>query len=206
MGKRVRRKWDLPAGRTQALLVLCAAFFLGGLAGALFAGMSDGAGAEELRGYLCDYLVLAGNGAAVQNFGALIWEQFSVLLLSLLLGAAAFGVAGLPVLMAVRGFFFSFSVACFCRVFGGVGLILAFVLFGLPALLWGPALFLSAVQGLSNAWRLFQAWSGGTQVPAGPRNGFWFCTGLCAALAFLCAVLELMVVPVLLRAAAGVVL
>ena len=25
MGKRVRRKWDLPAGRTQALLVLCAA-------------------------------------------------------------------------------------------------------------------------------------------------------------------------------------
>ena len=87
MGKRVRRKWDLPAGRTQALLVLCAAFFLGGLAGALFAGMSDGAGAEELRGYLCDYLVLAGDGAAVQNFGALIWEQFSVLLLSLLLGA-----------------------------------------------------------------------------------------------------------------------
>ena len=206
MGKRVRTLWDVPAGRTQALRVLCAAFFLGGLAGALFAGMSDGAGAEELRGYLCDYLVLAGNGAAVQNFGALIWEQFSVLLLSLLLGAAAFGVAGLPVLMAVRGFFFSFSVACFCRVFGGVGLIPAFVLFGLPALLWGPALFLSAVQGLSNAWRLFQAWSGGTQVPAGPRNGFWFCTGLCAALAFLCAVLELMVVPVLLRAAAGVVL
>ena len=170
MGKRVRRKWDLPAGRTQALLVLCAAFFLGGLAGALFAGMSDGAGAEELRGYLCDYLVLAGNGAAVQNFGALIWEQFSVLLLSLLLGAAAFGVAGLPVLMAVRGFFFSFSVACFCRVFGGVGLIPAFVLFGLPALLWRS-------RGFQMLGVCFRPGAAERRFRPGPETDFGFARG-----------------------------
>ena len=82
-------------------------------------------------------------------------------LAALLMGFTALGVIGLPVLFAVRGFLFSFSVACFCRLFGGAGLIPALFLFGLPALLWAPALFVLGAQGMLGAYGLLRRVTGG---------------------------------------------
>ena len=136
----------------------------------------------------------------------MLWGQAKYVLAALVLGLTALGALGLPVLFGVRGFFLSFPAACFCRVFGGRGLLPAFVLFGLPALLWAPALFLAGVQGLLSAQQLLRRVLGDGRGGL-PISAAWWCrAGLCAGLALAAGLLEYWVVPVLLRAAARVIL
>lgn len=206
MGMRIRKKWDLPSEQNGALAVLAVAFLLGGAAGCLLAALSGGAGAEELGSYLTDYLSLAQKGELPRRLWPLLWEQVRYLIAALVLGLTVLGLAGLPVLFGIRGFFFSFSVACFCRVFGVRGLFPAFVLSALPALLWALALFLAGVYGFLSAQQLLHR-SAGEGRSFVTINGVWWCrAGLCTGLALAAGLLEYWVVPVLLRAAAHVIL
>lgn len=207
MGKRVGRKWDLPWEQGSALGILSVCFLLGGVAGCLFAALSDGQGALELGTYLEDYLLLAGEGGLSSGLWPVIWGRLRYLLVALILGATAFGVLGLPILIGVQGFFLSFSVGCFCRVFGGAGLLPAFALFGLPALIWAPVLFLAGVPGLQRSRMLLNRVLHGGGKPAAVYSGeLWCRAGLCVGLSLGCALLEYWVVPVLLEACARVVL
>ena len=207
MGKRVGRKWDLPWDQGSALGILSACFLLGGVAGCFFAALSDGEGALELGSYLEDYLLLAGEGGLSSGFWPVIWSRLKYPLVALILGATAFGVVGLPILVGIQGFFLSFSVGCFCRVFGGAGLLPAFALFGLPALLWAPALFLVGVPGLQRSRSLLnRVLNGGGKSAVGCSRELWSRAGLCVGLSLDCALLEYWVVPVLLEACARVVL
>lgn len=207
MGKRVRKKWTILWGHGASVVVLGAAFLLGGIVGGLFAGLAQGEGALELGSYLSDYLTLAAEGTVIRSFWPLLWEQMRYLLAAVILGVTAIGVVGLPVLFGVRGFFFTFSVGCFFRVFGGAGLLPALVLFGLPALLWAPGFFVAGTQGLSNAQALLRRGfgEGRSELPV-CQMPYWVRTGLCCVLFVVCSALEYMVVPVLLKAAAHVVL
>lgn len=200
MGKRTANEldWLWPAG--GALPVLGLALLLGGAAGAALAALAGGEGAGELSGYLADYLRLAGQEGQAAGFWPLLWDHLRWLLAALVLGMTALGAAALPALFAVRGFFFAFSVGCFCRVFGGAGLLPAFALFGLSALLWMPALFLAGVPGLARARRLL---AGGGQGGTGVS---WARLALCGALTLAAALTERWVAPALLRAAARAVL
>ena len=193
-------KWDWPWAAGGALPALGLSFLLGGLAGALMAALAGGEGARELSAYLSDYLILAGQEGAAARFWPLLWGRLRDLLIALILGMTALGAVGLPVLFAARGFLFAFSVGCFCRVFGGAGLFPAFALFGLSALLWMPALFLAGVPGMTRSRRLM---AGGGQ--SGPGVS-WALLALCGGLALAAALTERWVAPVLLRAAARVVL
>ena len=193
-------KWDWPWAAGGALPALGLSFLLGGLAGALMAALAGGEGARELSAYLSDYLILAGQEGAAARFCPLLWGRLRDLLIALILGMTALGAVGLPVLFAARGFLFAFSVGCFCRVFGGAGLFPAFALFGLSALLWTPALFLAGVPGMTRARRLM---AGGGQSGLGVS---WALLALCGGLALAAALTERWVAPVLLRAAARVVL
>lgn len=206
MGKSVRKKWDLPSEHGSALAVLALSFLLGGIGGCVLAALASGQGGEELCAYLSDYLALAGEGELPRGLWPVLWGQLKVLLLTLILGITALGVVGLPVVFGVRGFFFTFSSACFCRVFGGRGLFAAFALLGLPALLWIPALFLAGVRGFSSACALLRQSLG--EGRGGPvwRGPCWYQAGLCVGLALGAGALEYWVAPVLLRAAARVVL
>ena len=198
MGKRVENKWDWPGRERSALLVMGLAFLLGGLAGCLLAALSGGEGAGQLRDYLADYLRLAGQDGVEARFWSLLWGHLQNLLIVLVLSMSTLGVVGLPVLFMVHGFFFAFSTGCCCRVFGGAGLFPAFALFGLSALLWVPALFLTATQGLARSRGMLLG-----QAAAGfscPRLALGGGLMLAAALA------ERWVAPVLLRAAVQVVL
>lgn len=206
MGKRIGKKWDLPSEQNGALAVLGIAFLLGGGAGCLFAALSSGAGAQELGEYLIDYLSLAGEAGLSRNLWALIWGHLKYLLAALLLSLTALGVVGLPILFGARGFFLSFSVACFCRVFGGRGLFPASILFGLSALLWAAALFLIGVTGLLSSWKLLRRSLGESREGISLDGAYWCRTGLCVGLGIAAGLLEHWVVPVLLRAAARVVL
>lgn len=206
MGKREREKGDLLSGQGAVLAVLGALFLTGGVAGCLFAGLTGGEGAGELSEYLADYLSLAQSGSVARDFWPAVWEQLRWLALAVLLGLTAIGVVGLPLLFCVRGFLFTFSVGCFCRVFGGAGLLPALALFGLPALLWAPALFLAGFQGMSSAQGLMRRGLGEGRCPLPFSPAYWLRVGLCAALILACAGLEYVVVPVLLRVAARAVL
>ena len=193
-------KWDWPWAAGGALPALGLSFLLGGLAGALMAALAGGEGARQLSAYLSDYLILAGQEGAAARFWPLLGGRLRDLLIALILGMTALGAVGLPVLFAARGFLFAFSVGCFCRVFGGAGLFPAFALFGLSALLWTPALFLAGVPGMTRARRL---------MPGGGQSGpgvSWALLALCGGLALAAALTERWVAPVLLRAAARVVL
>lgn len=206
MGKREPEKWDWPNGYGAVLALLCVLFLAGGLAGSLFAGLADGAGAQELSDYLADYLSLADDGTVGRAFWPVLWEQLRYLAAVLLLGLTAIGVVGIPLLFCVRGFFLSFSVGCFCRVFGSAGLIPGLVLFGLPALLWGPSLFLAGFQGLSGAQYLLRRGLGERCRPIPFSTAYWLRAAVCAGLVLVCAGVEYILVPVLLRAAARLVL
>lgn len=206
MGMRIRKKLDLPSEQRTTLALLSIAFLIGGTAGCLLAVLSGKASADELSRYLADYLALAQGGELPRGLWLLVWDQVKYLLAALILGVTALGIVGLPILFGVRGFFLSFPAACFCRVFGGRGLFPAFVLFGLPALLWAPALFLVGVPGFLSAQELMRR-SLGEGRGGVPLNGAYWCrAGLCVCLVLVAGLLEYWVVPVLLRAAARVVL
>ena len=206
MGMRIRKKWDLPSEQFSALAVLAAAFLIGGLAGCFLAALSGGAGAEELGGYLAGYLALAQEDGLPRSLWPVLWGQARYLLAAVVLGLTGLGLAGVPILFGVRGFFFSFPVACFCRVFGGRGLFPAFILFGLPALLWAPALFMAGVPGFLSAQQLLRRSLGEGRGELPVNGAYWCRAGLCVGLALAAGTLEYWVVPVLLRAAAHVVL
>ncbi len=200
MGKRIGKKWDLQGN--GALWALCLCFLLGGAAGCLFAGAAGGESARVLSGYLTGYLTLAREGTVPRSLLALLWARLRELLAVAALGVTVVGVAGLPALFAARGFLFAFSVGCFCRVFGGPGLFPAFCLFGLPALLWAPALFLVGSQGLS--WGVSALGRGEARGLAG--GVFWIRAAVGLILAVLCVMLEYLTVPTLLKAASHVAL
>lgn len=186
--------------------MLSGCFFLGGGAGCLFAALADGQGALELSAYLEDYLLLAEAGGVSCGLLGVLWARMRVLLAALVLGATPFGTVGLPILLGVEGFFLSFSVGCFCRVFGGAGLLPAFALFGLPALMWAPALFACGVQGMTLARGMLDRVLGSGRGGVWPEGGLLPRAGLCAGLTLGCGLMEYWVVPVLLEACARVVL
>lgn len=102
----------------------------------------------------------------------------------------------------MRGFFFTFLAACFCRVFGAGGVLSGFILFALPALLWAPALFLAGTQSLRSSRQLLGRALGEERTgPVFGRPAYWCTAGLCAGLTLAGGLLEYWVVPVLLRAA-----
>lgn len=206
MGMRIRKKWDLPPDLSFALVILSISFLIGGIAGCVLAALSDGAGAEELSRYLVDYLSLTQGGQLSRGLWPVLWGQVKYLLASLLLGLAALGLAGFPVLFGVRGFFLSFPVACFCRVFGKRGLLPASFLFGLPALLWAPALFLMGTSGFLSAQQLLRRALGEGRGGLTFNGAYWCRVGLCAGLSIAAGLLEYWVVPVLLRETAHVIL
>lgn len=194
------RELDWPKG--VALAVLSLSFLLGGCAGCVLAGLAGGEGGRELSAYLTDYLA-AVDTVPAPGLWTVLWEHGKILLAALLLGLTALGVLGLPLLFGVRGFFFTFSVACFCRVFGTGGALPSFVLFALPALLWAPALFLAGTQSLRSSRQLLGRALGEERTsPVFGKPSYWCTAGLCAGLTLAGCLLECWVVPVLLRAAA----
>ena len=202
----MRKKWDLQSEQSRALAVLAVAFLFGGVAGCVLAALSGESGAEELGRYLVDYLTLYQDGQLSRSLWPVLWGQVKYLLAALLLGLTALGLVGFPILFSVRGFFVSFPVACFCRIFGARGLFPAFILFGLPALLWAPALFLMGVSGFFSSQQLLRRVLGESRGVLPLSGTYWCRAGLCAGLALAAGFLEYWVVPVLLRETAQVIL
>lgn len=122
--------------------MLFACFCGAGVAGCLAVSGIGADGASSLGSYLSCYLslVTAGEAAAPSVWSA-GWELCRWPLLAFLLGFTALGAAALPAVFCVRGFLLGYAAAAFVRVFGNLGLLLAFVVFGMTALASVPVLF-----------------------------------------------------------------
>ncbi len=188
------------------LAALSACFLLGGALGAVFGGLMSETSAQELADYLSSYFTLAREGGVTVEFWSVAWEQFRLLITVVLLGLTALGAAGIPLLFGVRGFLLAFSVAGLCRVFGAAGLVPALFLFGLPAFFWAPILFLTGGQCLDGAWVLLRRLLLESREPLPFTSAYWGRLGLWAAAMMVCVMLEYLAAPVLLSAAAKLVL
>ena len=206
----MKRRGDTERGpalyRLGPLTVLGCAFALGGVLGGALAGLIAGEAAQNLKDFLVDYLTAAQNGEIAAEFWPMAWEQGRFFLGACLLGVTALGTAGIPALFCVRGFLFSFSVAAFCRIFGPAGLAPALCLFGLPAFLWAPALFLAGTQCLEGSYALLRRALGDSRVPLPHSSDYWGRLALYGLGLALCVALECAAAPLLLEAAARFVL
>lgn len=208
MGKRVVKIWDLPSsGSAAALLILSIAFLLGGLAGCLLADQVGGDGGDLLSDYLEGYLsAVSSSGAAKPEVLSLLWEIVRWPLLVIALSLTPLGLLGIPVLFLVRGFLLSFAIASFFRVMGGLGLALAFVVFGLTGLICVPVLFILGIQGFLSASAMLGRLMGESKrLPLWDRMALLRCC-VCAAALCVCGFIEYCVVPVLLGSLAGALL
>ena len=205
MGKGTADMWDVPeSGVLFALAVISACFLAGGLAGCALAGYVGGEGRESLSVYLSSFLQAAGAGEAQPPLlGTLVWSSLRWPLLALLLSFTALGLLGLPVLFAVRGFLLGFSIACFVRLFGQAGCLLAALMFGVPGAVAVPALFVLGVQGFLAARTLAGRFWGDGKRPAPYGKRYFLRCGMCAAALCVCILLEYLAVPALVESVAG---
>ena len=148
--RRAAEAWRISGdGLIPVLAVTAACFLLGGLVGCLLASHIGGGGQESLAAYVEGFLRAAQAGEiTAPALASLVWDTVRWPLLALLLGFTALGLLGLPLLFAVRGFLLAFSIASFVRLFGGVGCLLALLVFGVSGALSVPVLFVLGVQGL----------------------------------------------------------
>ena len=182
------------------LAIIGTAFLLGGLLGCAAALHLNSGGSEALSQYIRGYLETVQSGLApAPDVITVAWKASRFLLLAVLLGFTALGVAGMPLLFLVRGFLLSFSVTCFVSMFGGRGGLLAFLLLGVSGVATIPPLFLLGVQGMSASRRLLRRCLGGQRDGPIYSKRYFFRWGGCAAAVVMCVLFDLFAVPGLLR-------
>lgn len=205
MRRAVAGFWWSPTGEGTPALVVTATFFaLGGLSGCFFALWSAGDGVETMSSYLSEFLSAALEGTLREPAVIeLVWRALRWPLAAFFLGFTALGVFGIPVLTGLRSFYLAFSIAAFAQAYGGEGLMMAFLLLGVPALVYVPAFFLLATQSFSAACTLAGRTTGQGRRELPYHRDYFFRCGVCAAAVCLGILLERYLVPTLVVGWAG---
>lgn len=204
MRRAVAAAWNVPeSGVLPALCIVVASFSIGALAGGILSVFASGEGAESLRTYLEGFLTTLQAGGVETPMAIQVWDTLRWPLLALLLGFTCIGLLGLPLLFAVRGFLLAFSIFAFVRLFGSAGCLMAFLIFGISGALSLPVLFVLGVQSLGAARVLAGRFLGETkrQLPYG--KAYFLRCGGCAGALCVCILLERLIVPGLVSAAAA---
>lgn len=184
-----------------SVLLVAGCFLTGGVFGCLFAAFASGESVEELGRYLADYLALIEADRVTWSAVSVIWNHGRWLLGCIIFGLSGLGVIVLPVLFGMRGFLLAFGVSCFVRIFGGTGLIPATILFGIPAVLWLPALFLTGSHCLKGSARALRRSAGDRNILPGNSRSYRICVAVSIFLFVLCVILECSLLPALLPSA-----
>lgn len=194
--------WDPSALR---LIFLALAFLGGAAAGHLYAGSCGEDTWEALSRYLGDYCRLYDDGGMEASLLSCAVMYFGYAALLFLLGFSAAGVALIPALSGVFGFFTMYTVSCFVRCYGRAGVALALgalivrLIFTLPCFLilaeaaWPLSMELFA---LSFGW-------GKRSSPVLYGSRYFLLFVLCAVILALGVFCERLVTPLLFRLALG---
>lgn len=180
---------DVPFG----MMLLGACFFTGGLLGFLFASLLTQDG--NLPDYFISFFSAVEAGEWSPDFWNSLWCNFKTPLLVFLLGFSFLGTSCLPMLFISEGFLFTFSISSLCRWLGYSGLVPAFFLFCLSALLWIPILFVLGLQSYYTSLSLGKKGKKEETFPA----GYVIRTALCFFFLFFCVLFELILLPTILE-------
>ncbi len=180
-------------------LLLALFLLLGVLSGYAVSGRYAACG-DELRVYFDECVARsAAPDLNVETVVRTLVCYFRASLAAFLLGFSSVGVLCLPLLFAAQGFVLSFSLFSFAEAIGRGGFFLLGALFATRMLFVLPCTFLLGVAAMERSWALLSL-VGGKRVQIAPA-GFYRFTVCCVCLLLGC-VLELWLVPLVLRAAA----
>ena len=149
-GNRIRQRelWSAAAPAVNA-----AAFAAGALGGFFLCWWLVGSGHLAAERMLVGYAPAVDARAGAVSFWAALWDIGRWPLLVWILGSTALGRWMVPLAFGVRGFLLSFAVAGLSVADQG-GVLLAFCLFGLSALVSLPVLFLLGSQSWEMAGQI----------------------------------------------------
>lgn len=191
------------AEHLSALLCLTVSFSAGAVCGCLFAGLLGANAQTHLFGYLDGYFELLRSSEPVRSsLLTAAWELLRWPLLVFVLGFTALGVVGLPVAFFARGFLLSYAVSVLVRIYGGVGLVTALSVFGISGFWVLPAMFTLGVDAFRHAGALTGK-SSGRAAPPGRVRLLRAC--VCCAALLVGVFLQVRLMPVLLKAATGLI-
>jgi len=196
VGKRLCKTREVSSVRFWLAVFLGIFFCAGGAVGAVFAFLCSSQSTQEIERYLVEYLAVTKLETLNHNGFLLAWGYILACFAVFLLGRLSFGVIGIPIVFAYRGFLGAFACCCFVRVFGSAGIVLAAVLFLLPAILWFPAFSLLGIQGMRRSR---------TSDTSVALDG-WIEIALTVALLFLCGIAEYALIPRLLKSLSWIIL
>ena len=153
MRKNVLKILDLPSSSINAaLIIMSIVFFAGGVAGCIFSHRANAEGQTALSGYLDGFLRAILSGELIKPaFISLWWKAIRWPLFAFFLGLTPVGLVGIPILVLMRSFLLSFSVASFFEILGAKGLLFAFSALGITGLAYIPILFLCGIRGFLNS-------------------------------------------------------
>ena len=195
MKKVFLKVWDVQVGSSilPSLIFICVFFIIGAIAGSMTAA---GTGNEtELSSAAADYMQRAS-----VSFGSVYLKLIEYPIALVMCGICVFGAVLIPIVIAVRGFFLSFAMTTFIRIYGGAGLLYSASLFGIQTLFVLPCVFLLAAQGLVSSSHLFSLASGRGKKISGPVFGgaYFLRVLICFAVILLCSAAETYLTPYLI--------
>lgn len=196
-----RSRGRIRTGRSPDSLVrlgILSGVFLVGAFGGLFFALLGGSHQALAESLLIYFQGLAQSGSGDISVLPAVWDVFRWPALSFVLGYTALGIAGIPVLLCMRGFLLTYSSAAFMQMFGAEGLSASVIFFGVAGLLTVPVMF--AVSTYSFRAALLRRFGGDEPGQT------WIGMGAlapCTGLLILAVVLQCCVIPAVLPALLG---
>lgn len=157
-----------------AWLLLTAEFLTGALTGHIVAGL----GSEQLTPVLERWVEEAVSQGTEPQPLSLLWRAAQPVGLAAILSFSALGVAGLPVLMGVRGFLTACTVSAFVRTWGYPGLAAGAAWVCVEDGILLAMLLAVAVPGWTVSWELATGRRNNAKLP---RHMLGRCVGFCLA-------------------------
>ncbi len=190
IGRRMRP--HVAGVRFRIIPVVLAAFFVvGAVAGTLLSRLPAGFPLGE------GVVFQDGQVYAASGFFGLLLSCAKHHLLVLALGTSLLGVAFIPAVFAVRGFTLACTAATILLAYPEQGVLLSFVVLGLPSLLTVPSLFVLGYICVFSSTRLIalcgRRTAPGSLGPVGPVALF------CAVSLIFAAAIQYSIVPVLVK-------
>lgn len=196
----VVKKPDVAVVRLSVLGLL---FLAGALGGYVCAGLWVGTDDGSLRDYLMGFCSLYDSGLVSGGVWDTLWHYFGWAILVFLAGFSAVGAVLIPVFSGCSGFLGMYAVACFVRVFGRPGALVALAVLGIRFLFTLPVFFLLAESAWPQAAQLaaVSVGRGKRTAPVLYSGGYFVRFVLCIVFLTVGVCCERFLVPLLIRMA-----